>query len=164
MRACTPLIAAFLLLLALAGCAGPSDSGRDRPGAPPVRPEAADQRPASGRVTLKIARGAFLLSATGGSGTLVFQGKEHGFKLGGAGVGGLGANVATAEGEVYNLNALEDFAGAYFTLEGGHAVWKGEGVLWLRNAKGVTLELRSSTTGLMMTVGAEGLVIMMDGR
>uniref|UniRef100_A0A7C4EN52 DUF1134 domain-containing protein n=1 Tax=Fundidesulfovibrio putealis TaxID=270496 RepID=A0A7C4EN52_9BACT len=154
----------MLILLALAACAKPLDSGRDKPDAPCAGPVETDQRPASGRVTLEFVRGAFLVSAIGGSGTLVFEGEEHGFKIGGAGVGGLGANVATAEGMVYNLKRLEDFPGAYVKIEGGHAVWKGGGALWLRNARGVTLELRSSATGAMMTVGAEGLVIMMNGR
>jgi len=164
MPARKPLITAFLTILALVACLVPASAGEARSGDPPGRPAEEGKPPASGRVTMEYAQGAFLVSAIGGRGTLYFQGKAHGFTLGGAGVGGLGGDVATAEGSVYNLGDVDAFPGVYFKLAGGHAVWKGEGVLWLRNARGVEIELRSRTTGAMMNVGAEGVAIVMSGR
>ena len=116
----------------------------------------------SGHLTMELGQGALILSALAGKGTLAFQGKSYKFKVGGVGIGGIGASVAFIEGEVYNLSRLEDFSGAYFQLEGGYAAVEGTGVFWLRNSNGVDLELRSKTKGLIMTVGAEGVVIHME--
>lgn len=122
-----------------------------------------ENRVPSGHVSVKIAQGAFLVSAGGGEGTLTFKGKDYPFKLGGLGVGGIGGQLVEAEGEVYNLTSIEDFPGVYLNLEGGYSAWQGKSDLWLKNGRGVKIELHSRTHGLMMTVGAEGLAVTMSG-
>ena len=115
----------------------------------------------SATVTMSIGRGAMLLSATGGNGVLSFQGQTHKFKLGGMGIGLIGFSKVEAEGEVYNLSKLEDFPGAYIQGSADYAAGEGQGVLWLKNTKGVVLKLRSKIKGLSLAVGGEGLLIQM---
>lgn len=112
---------------------------------------------ADGHVTMHIGRGAMLISATGGKGTLTFQGQKHTFHLGGLGIGLLGVTVVDAQGEVYNLKRLEDFTGVYGQVSADWALGEGEGVLMLQNSKGVVMKLRSRTKGVSLAVGGEGL-------
>ena len=67
-----------------------------------------------------------------------------------------------AEGEVYNLDRVEDFTGAYVQGSFDWAAGEGEGVLWLKNTKGVLLRLRSKTKGVSLAVGGEGLLFQWD--
>lgn len=113
----------------------------------------------SGKVTLTMGQGGLLLSASAGSGTLVFKNKRHAFELGGIGLGQLGGSKATCVGEVYNLNQLEDFSGAYVQLKTGVTGTDGKGEIWLKNTKGVEIRLRSKTKGLELTASAEGVLI-----
>jgi hypothetical protein len=117
----------------------------------------------SGRVTMTMGRGAFLISATGGNGELSFQGSTYRFKLGGMGLGLIGFTRVEAEGEVYELSNVGDFAGTYFQGSYDWAAGSGEGVLWLKNTKGVWMKLRSKTKGVSLAVGGEGLVVQMEG-
>jgi len=83
----------------------------------------------SGNVTMEFGQGGFIVSASGGRGTLIFQGKKHVFKVGSLGVGGFGVFKITSVGEVYNLKRLEDFPGAYFQARAGYtALDEGKGV------------------------------------
>lgn len=113
----------------------------------------------SGTVTLTMGQGGLLLSASAGSGTLVFKNKRHPFELGGIGLGQLGGSKATCVGEVYNLTQLEDFNGAYVQLKTGVTGTDGKGEIWLKNTKGVEIRLRSKTKGLELTASAEGVLI-----
>jgi hypothetical protein len=113
------------------------------------------------RVTMEIGKGGFVLSAAGGRGVLTFQGRKYAFKVGGLGVGGFGVAKINAVGEVYNLRHVEDFPGAFFQAEAGYAIGEGKGVQWLANSNGVKLKLRSTTKGVTLNLGADGLVIEM---
>lgn len=124
--------------------------------------KASSQAPAekpSGKITLTMGQGGLLLSASAGSGTLVFQNKKHPFELGGIGLGQFGGAKATCVGEVYNLTQLEDFSGAYVQLKTGVTGTDGKGEIWLKNTKGVEIRLRSATKGLELTASAEGVLI-----
>lgn len=114
-----------------------------------------------GHVTLEAGQGGFILSATGGKGTLTFKGRTYAFKVGGLGVGELGVSKIRAVGEVYRLRRVEDFPGGYFQARAGYAAGSGRGVQWLENANGVVLKLRSTTKGLSLNLGADGLRIEM---
>jgi len=116
----------------------------------------------SGHVTMRIGRGAMIISATGGSGVLSYQGETRNFKIGGMGLGLLGFTSVEAEGEVYGLKNIEDFSGAYVQGSADWAAGSGEGMLWLTNTKGVVIKLRSKTKGVSLAVGGEGLMIQMD--
>jgi hypothetical protein len=113
------------------------------------------------RVTMEFGQGAFILSAAGGKGTLTFKGRRYAFKVGGLGIGGLGVSKITASGEVFNLKRIEDFPGAFFQARAGYAAIKGKGVQWLENSNGVIMKLRSTSRGVSLNLGADGLVIEM---
>lgn len=120
----------------------------------------AQDRP-TGKVTMEFGQGGFLVSASGGRGTLHFKGRSYPFKLGSLGAGGFGVSKVKATGEVYNLRRIEDFPGGYFQVRAGYAAGKGTGVLRLKNSKGVLLKLRTATKGLALHLGADGLKIEM---
>lgn len=112
-----------------------------------------------GHVVMEFGQGGFILSAMGGKGTLTFKGRRYAFKVGGLGVGGLGVSKITAVGEVYGLTRIEDFPGAYVQARAGYAAVEGKGAQWLENTNGVVLQLRSTSKGLALNLGADGLKI-----
>lgn len=114
-----------------------------------------------GIVTMEFGQGGFILGVSGGEGTLLFNGRKYFFKLGSLGVGGFGVSKTTATGEVYNLKNVDDFPGAFFQARAGYAAVEGKGVHWLENANGVVIKLRATTKGLLLNLGADGLMIEM---
>jgi hypothetical protein len=127
---------------------------------------AAEDRPAqkpSGRVTIRQMQVAFLASGSFGGGTLAFKGKTYRIKIGGLGVGGVGASAFNATGDVYGLTNISQFPGAYAELRTGWALGdKGRGRVWLRNANGVLISLKGKREGLQLASGASGVVISMQ--
>ena len=124
---------------------------------------AAEQPQPSGTVDINEYELAYILNGSMGGGKLYFQGNTYDFKLGGVGIGGIGASHLNASGEVYNLENVEDFPGTY--AEGGigfAATDQGKGHLWLKNANGVVLHLKTSQQGLGLMGGVDGVVINMD--
>ncbi|MFP5259454.1 MAG: hypothetical protein ACLGQH_10565 [Acidobacteriota bacterium] len=120
---------------------------------------AADPGRPVGHIVMEFGQGSFILSAMGGKGTLTFKGRRYAFKVGGMGVGGLGVSKITAVGEVYGLKRIEDFPGAYLQAHADYAAVAGQGVQWLENSNGVVLQLRSTSKGLSLNLGADGLKI-----
>jgi hypothetical protein len=117
----------------------------------------------SGTVSIDEVELAYIFNGTRGGGTLNFQGNTYSFKIGGLGVGGIGVSRITASGEVYNLQNIADFPGAYAEAGMGLSVAdQGQGHLWLQNQNGVQLHLITSQQGLGLTSGADGVVIAMD--
>ena len=113
----------------------------------------------SGRVNLEFGQGGFILSTSGGKGVLTYKGRRYPFAVGSVGFGGIGVSKVTAVGEVYNLQRLEDFAGAYGQARASYAMGSGKGVQWLENGNGVVIKLRTVTKGVSLDLGADGLVI-----
>lgn len=137
----------LLLLLALASPAATAEE------APPVA-----------TIRLEQVQVAFLFSGNLGGGVLTFEGKDFGFKLGGLGIGGLGASRLSAEGEVWGLARPEDLEGVYAQVRAGavaghHAT---DSYLWIENASGVRIRLRSQREGVALSVGGDAIVIRMD--
>lgn len=126
-------------------------------------PAVAQQRslgPPTGTVRMEQLQVAFIGSGGAGGGTLNYRGRSYGITVGGLGLGGIGASAVSASGTVYGLRRVEDFAGAYTQLQEGWAVGAaGRGRLWLRNGKGVTMQLNTRRQGLQLTLGAEGVLI-----
>ena len=79
-----------------------------------------------------IARGEYNV----GSGSLSYQGREYPFYVRGIGAAGIGASDIEANGEVYGLERVRDFSGAYV-----RAPQITVGGLWLKNEKGVIIHL-----------------------
>jgi hypothetical protein len=106
---------------------------------------------------------AYIGSAGGGNGTLFYRGAAYPFNIGGLGVGGIGASTISAEGEVYKLANVANFAGAYADARYGFAFGdKSAGDLWMQNEAGVILHLKAKRTGLMLSLGGDAIVISMS--
>lgn len=129
-------------------------------------PASAEDRPTdkpSARITIQQTQVAFIASGSFGGGKLSYKGRNYRFKIGGLGVGGIGASSFNAKGEVYGLTDVSQFPGAYAELRTGWALGdKGRGRVWLRNANGVLISLKGAREGLQLASGASGVVISMQ--
>ena len=93
-----------------------------------------------------------------GQGTLLFRGWEHPFKFTGARVSVTGTKTGDIEGEVYNLNKLEDFEGSYFVKAEFNAAHRVTGV-WAHNDKGVTLHMRVQGEHMDVNLETQGATV-----
>ena len=114
----------------------------------------------SGTVEIEQVQVALLYSGNLGGGKLHFNGKTYPFSVGGLGVGGVGFSKMQADGAVYNLKDIKDFAGAYGQARQGYAAGeKSGGKLWLQNPAGVVLELNAKREGVALSLGADAVYI-----
>lgn len=117
----------------------------------------------SGTVTINEYELAYIFNGQMGGGKLNFHNKVYDFKLGGLGIGGIGASHINASGEVYHLDNISQFQGTYVQASVGYsATDQGKGHVWLQNQNGVVLHLKTSQQGLGLTAGADGIVVKMD--
>jgi hypothetical protein len=119
-------------------------------------------KPLSGYVRMNQVQAAYIGSGNTGSGVLRYQGRSYPFSVGGLGVGGIGISKIEAKGEVYGLQNLRDFAGAYVQGRYGFALGNTSGGdLWLQNGSGVIMRLVAKRQGLMLSLGGDAVVIKM---
>ncbi|MFO1153623.1 MAG: hypothetical protein U1E42_08175 [Rhodospirillales bacterium] len=146
---------ALVALLLLAGCrvfTDDSGSGSSLSLTPDERPTAT--------ITMQAASAAFIGSGQGGEGTLYFQGKAYPFYVGGLGIGGIGASTIEATGDVFRLQDIADFPGAYSQVRYGAVVGTASaGEMWLNNPQGVVIHLDTKRTGLMLSLGGDAMVL-----
>ncbi len=91
-------------------------------------------KPLSGYVQMTQVQAAYLGSGNAGNGTLRYRGRTYPFMVGGLGVGGIGISKIEAKSEVYGLERLRDFPGAYIQGQYGFALGTtSAGDLWLKN-------------------------------
>ena len=114
----------------------------------------------SGYVTLTE---TFVIALGGGSGTLQFQGQSYPFKLIGTVVGPSASfTKISVSGEVYKLNTVSDFPGAYAQRSGPPGLEKpGAGDLWLQNKAGVIMHLTGKSSGVMLSLGRDEILVRM---
>lgn len=115
----------------------------------------------AGTIEINSTQMAFIISGQAGGGVLKYAGEEHEFDIGGLGIGGIGVQNINAVGVVYNLDNLEDFNGAYVQGRAGVTVGTGKGVLELSNSKCVVIELKSSSEGVALSVGLDGMSLQL---
>jgi hypothetical protein len=139
-------------LLSLSGC------GALQP--PPNAQSIAGLAP-SGTVTLSE---NFVSGVGAGTGTLSYQGQSYPFRLAGTILGpGGGLQRINGAGEVYQLTSVADFAGPYAQSEGKPGVaTSGGSDLWLQNKNGVIMHLQGSSTGVMLSLGRDEILVRMD--
>ena len=155
MRERPPLTVALIAALALSLFGACSTSVK-------VGPAAVAGLTPDGTVDMQEVQVAYLASGGGGSGTLFYQGGAYPFTIGGLGVGGIGASTISASGEVYKLNSLAQFPGAYVQGRYGFALGdRSGGDLWLQNDAGVILHLKARREGLMLSLGGDAIAITM---
>lgn len=107
----------------------------------------------------------FLAGYGGGTGRLTFNGQTYPFRLIGTVLGPGGADRITASGEVYKLNAVNDFAGRYTQGNGAAGLSRsGNGQLWLQNSAGVIMHLYSTSNGVLLSLGKEEILIRLEGQ
>ena len=139
-------------VLTMTGCAGMMNTptAQSVAGVPP-----------SGNVTITE---DFVAGFGGGTGTLEYQGRTYPFKVLGtvAGPGG-GVDKITASGPVYKLASVTDFPGRY-TQSTGKAGFSSSGSsdLWLENSAGVIMHLQGTSSGAMLTLGKDEILIRMN--
>ena len=140
-------------LVLLAGCAGSVKVG----------PDAVAGLTPDGTVDMRQVQVAYIGSGGGGNGTLLYRGRAYPFTVGGLGIGGIGASTMEATGEVYKLNDIARFAGAYGQARYGFAFGtKSAGDLWLQNEAGVIMHLHAKREGLMLSLGGDAVVISLQ--
>jgi hypothetical protein len=125
------------------------------------RPTArADDLNNAGTVDIEQTQIAFIGSGNLGGGTLYFGGKTYSFTVGGLGIGGFGISTMKASGTVYNLSDISQFAGAYVQGRYGFAAGTtGSGEMWLKNANGVVIDLKTEREGLALSLGGDAVYI-----
>ena len=139
-------------LLSLAACSGSMKVG----------PEAVAGLTPDGTVDMHQVQAAFIGSGGGGTGTLFYRGRTYRFDVGGLGIGGIGASTIDATGELYKLNNISQFPGAYAQGRYGYVFGtKSGGDLWLQNEAGVIMHLKAKREGLMLSLGGDAVVISM---
>lgn len=152
-----PIMKIFSVLLMTVFAVFPVTAGDD------MRSQAEEKtgcpRNSSGTIEINSTQMAFIISGQAGGGVLNYAGNDYEFDIGGLGVGGIGIQNIDAEGTVYNLDTLKDFNGTYLQGRAGVTVGAGKGVLELSNSKCVVIELNSSTEGVALSVGLDGMSI-----
>jgi hypothetical protein len=142
------IITASIIAFALSSCATTKSKDKNAPAGPP-----------SATFVATGGGAAYYASASGGSGTLTYKGKQYPFSATAAGVGGTGATKFSADGEVYNMNSLSDFAGTYTMVTSGITIGVGKKHAKLTNNKGVVMYVEEKTSGLSSTTGTAKVMI-----
>jgi hypothetical protein len=154
--------AASPALLAQTAPTTPPPSVAPPPAPPPgstvvVPPEA--QGPSVARIRFSGGEVAVGIGFSWGDGTIAYHGVQRPFHISGLSVANVGISSLTATGKVYNLRRLEDFAGNYVEMAAGATVGGGGSVAYLRNERGVVIEITSSTVGLDFQLSSNGVSI-----
>lgn len=116
---------------------------------------------AIGEVTIEAKQVAAGIGWTWGDGMLMFKGKMYHFDIKGLNVAAVGIAKISAKGDVYNLKEPADLAGTFVTAGASAALIKGKAGLVMRNDKGVVINLVSTQTGVQLSLGTDGLTIVM---
>ena len=125
-------------------------------------PAVAQDKTPDATVEIDEAQFALIASVNAGGGKLHFQGKTYDFQIVGLGAGGIGISNIKATGNVYNLKDVKDFPGTFGQARAGAAVIdKSVGKMWLENTNGVVLNLDADREGLILSLGADGVLIEM---
>ena len=114
----------------------------------------------SGTIHLSWIKGGWFIGGSGGSGTLIFRGREYPLAIGGISAGLVfGVAQANLSGSASYISGPSDVAGVYGAAGAGIAAGVGPGAIVLINEKGAVLELQGEQTGLMLNADLSGLAI-----
>jgi hypothetical protein len=134
--------------LLLASCATKMSNDPTAPSGPP-----------DATLSVKIVQASYYGSASTGSGTLRYQGRNHPISIKSLGGGGLGAQSIEATGKVYHLDSLAAFPGTYTGARSGFTLLEGKMHERLENNKGTVIYLTGTTSGLATSMGIDKFVI-----
>jgi hypothetical protein len=143
MRTLSALRASLIMLLALAGTAFVSAAHAD-----------------SGSISFRVIKAGFVVGGSGGSGVLIFHGRQYSIGIGGISYGfTFGASETRFRGTVSNIRRPSDVSGVYVAGSAGAAVGRGMQVIVLTNQHGAVLTLTGSSVGAIVSADLNGLVI-----
>jgi hypothetical protein len=163
------VLTAGMLCLGLA-CGGVPSAGAADLGAPAQRiiPQQIAQdtlppnQPPDARISFSGGEVALGIGYSWGNGTISFNGMQRPFHIKGLSIANVGVTSITANGEVYNLRRVEDFAGNYAAVAAGATVGGGASVTYLRNQNGVVIKIIATTAGLDFQLSGNGVGITLD--
>jgi len=140
-------------LLVVSGCASQSKTSGTSSAEP--------AKTASGTIVIDETQIMWIVGGDIGGGTLQYDGQSYKFKMGGLKLGGFGIHKVKLDGDVYDLNSIDDFPGVYGAAEVGFTVVDaGKGDAWFKNDKGVHIRLKSpESKGIALAVGVDGIDI-----
>jgi hypothetical protein len=114
----------------------------------------------SGTIRISVLKGGWFIGASGGSGTLVFQGRRYPLSIGGLSAGLVfGASKTDLVGTVSNIRRPSDVAGVYGAAGAGVAAGPGVSAIVLTNEKGAVLTMQGRQAGLMVNADLSGLAV-----
>jgi hypothetical protein len=118
----------------------------------------------SGTVVIDETQVSLIIGGDMGGGVVVMGDESRSFKTTGIKLGGIGIHKLHLIGNVYDMKKIEDFAGIYATFQLGATLgYASKNSLWLKNDKGVKINLKSSgAEGVSLAIGVEGLDIIMN--
>ena len=102
---------------------------------------------------------AFIGSVQWGGGSLHYHGRRVPLKVTGIGIGAIGADKFSAEGEVYHLHRLSDINGTYAALNSNATAGAGAGEIDMQNEHGVEIRAHSTSAGLNLSLAPTGVQI-----
>jgi hypothetical protein len=141
------LTAALGVMMMLVACSSDSDDSGSAGG----------RRP-SAYIQFDAMQIAYLGSGMHGSGVMTFNGRQYAVDVTALGVGGLGISYINAQGDVYDLYNIQDFAGLYGQARMGWAVASaGGGKMWLQNDNGVVIHLKTERQGITLAGGLDAI-------
>jgi len=124
-----------------------------------VGPQAAAMA-ANGKVHIQIYKAGFIVGASGGGGSLRYQGKTYPLSIGGVSLGAtIGLSKVELVGTAEGLNDPSDIEGIYSGAGAGLAVAGGRRVARLTNAKGVVLTVKGRQVGFMFSIDLSGMEV-----
>ena len=141
------VMATALLLVLVAGCSSSTPYGEvTNPKAP-------------GHITIRENQVLRMGDGGTGEGTLIFRGWQHAFEVENMIVGAVDRGAVEIDGEVWNLEKVEDFAGTYHPVKEDFEAGKGLSGVWMENEKGVRVQVRTVGQDLSVRVDAAGSVV-----
>ena len=114
----------------------------------------------SGSIRFNVVKAGFVIGGSGGSGTMVFQGRSYPLAIGGVSYGfTFGASATDFVGTVSNIRQPSDVNGVYGAAGAGVAVAAGAGAIVMTNQNGAILTLSGRQAGLIVAADLNGLLI-----
>ena len=114
----------------------------------------------SGSIGFHVIKAGLVIGGSGGSGMLIFHGRQYPIGIGGISYGfTFGASETSFHGTVSNIRGPSDVSGVYAAGNVGAAVGRGAQAIVLTNQHGAVLTLTGSSVGLIVSADLNGLVI-----
>jgi len=102
---------------------------------------------------------AFIGSLQWGGGHLHYHGHSIPLRVTGLGIGAIGADKYSAEGEVFNLHHLHDINGTYAAVNANATAGGGSGEIDMKNEHGVEIHAHATSSGLNLSLAPTGVQI-----